>query len=96
MDERQYDRLLSLILDVQKDGQETKEIVIEQSVIAKGNTRVLEEHARRSTASEQRIEKLEDQSKLIDFFVKIVLGLLGVAGTIFGIIEVIHVVLLDK
>ncbi len=90
MDNNQYNKLLDLILTVRDEQAHIKEELIRSSLVLKQNTIVLEEHTRRSTASEERIEALEDNKNRIDGFVKISLGLLGIAGTVFGIVEIIR------
>jgi hypothetical protein len=74
--------LLELILDLKKDIaslQRDMTIVHEQEA---KNSIVLEDHARRSTASEDRLELLENRDQRINGFFKISLGILGVVGTI--------------
>lgn len=75
--------LLELVLDLKRDQAEMKEMTIENKV-------TLEEHARRSTASEDRLERLEKRDQMLTGFVKISLGLLGVAGTVFAILEALR------
>lgn len=84
------DNNLNLLYQLQDDVAEIKGIVIKNSVI-------LEEHARRSTASEGRLELLEQQIITMEVDHKAreraltwALGTLGALGTIFGIIDVIH------
>lgn len=71
--------LLELVLDLKKDLTNVKEITIK-------NTAVLDEHIRRTDLAETRIDKLEQRDQMLNGFVKISLGLLGVIGTVMGIV----------
>jgi hypothetical protein len=90
MDSNQYDRLLDSLEVLKKDLEDVKEIVIK-------NTVVLDEHARRSTASEARLEVIEANYVQLNVeslakaqMLTWALGILGALGTIFGIVDVIH------
>lgn len=75
--------LLELVLDLKKDISDLKTESTE-------NKATLEEHARRSTASENRLALLEKRDQMLNGFVKISLSLLGVVGSIMGVIEAIR------
>lgn len=75
--------LLELVLDLKKDQSEIKDMTIK-------NSAVLEEHTRRSTASEERIERLEQKDQMLSGFIKISGGLLGLLAAIAAIVEVIR------
>jgi hypothetical protein len=90
MEDSKYERLLDLILEIKDD-------VSELRVEAASNTVVLEEHAKRSTASENRHELLELRMEALEIkehrlngFWKISLGILGVVGTLSAITAAIH------
>jgi hypothetical protein len=73
--------LLELVLDLKKDIGVIKEDTTT-------NTEILAEHARRSTASENRLEKLEKRDQMLNGFVKISAGLLGIVASLATILEV--------
>lgn len=75
--------LLELVLDLKKDIGSIKEETNK-------NTIILEEHARRSTASEARLDKLEKRDQMLNGFFKISISLLGLTGTVVGIIAAIR------
>ncbi len=75
--------LLELVLDLKKDLSDIKSKTDK-------NTIILEEHARRSTASEERLERLEKKDIMLTGFVKIAAVVLGVVASVAGIIQVIH------
>lgn len=75
--------LLELVLDLKKDQTEMKEMTIENKV-------TLEEHARRSTSSEARLDRLEKRDWMVNGFLKISMSLLGLAATVIGIIAAIR------
>lgn len=82
--------LLELVLDLKKDiGSVQKDISSLQEETAK-NTVVLDDHARRSTASEKRLDKLEKRDQMLNGFFKISAGVLSAAGSIIAILEIIH------
>lgn len=90
MNDAQYDRLLDLILGLKDD-------VAELKAAQAANTVTLEEHARRSTASENRHDQIDDRMLTIENkdqrlngFWKISLGVLGVVGSIATIVAAIH------
>lgn len=93
MSQPDFERLFDFLLDIKKEQSEIKEQTIKNTLILEHNTSVLEEHERRSTASETRIEKLEDQSQMFYGFLKISGTILGIIGTIVGIIYAIHQIL---
>lgn len=74
--------LLELVLDLKKDQGEIKQMTVENKVI-------LEDHARRSSASEARLDRLEKRDQMLTGFVKISLGLLSLAATAAGLFEII-------
>jgi hypothetical protein len=93
MDDKQFDRIADFVLDIKKEVDEVKQICMR-------NTVVLEEHARRSTASEGRLHLLEQKFEPIEMSSKVrehalawAVGVLGALGTLFGIIDVIHNIL---
>jgi hypothetical protein len=75
--------LLELVLDLKKDigslSEETSK-----------NTATLEEHMRRTDLAEQRIEKLEKREQMVNGFLKISAGLLGVVASIVAILEFVR------
>lgn len=78
--------LLELVLDLKKDITSLKEETTK-------NTGTLEDHARRSTASEERhkvtearLIMLEKREWMINGFFKISMSLLGLAATVIGIL----------
>ncbi len=75
--------LTDLVLDTKKDISEIKEMTVK-------NTTVLEEHQRRSTASETRITRLEKSDQMWKGFFKIAGAILGVLGTIAVIIQTLR------
>jgi hypothetical protein len=84
------DRLFSLVLDLKKDQDAIKEQTIK-------NTTILEEHMRRTEASENRlslqetrIARLETQEKVMNSLWKIAVALAGFTGTVLGIIVAIR------
>lgn len=90
MDDKQYDRLLEFLIDVKRDQDEIKSIVIH-------NTVVLNEHMRRTEASEKRLEVVETALEPVTYhvktmatMVKVGIGILGAAGTVAAIVEVIR------
>ncbi len=89
MEKTDFALLLDLVLDLKEEQSEMKEMIVKQGVIQERNTYVLEEHERRSTASENRLELLEQRDLMINGFLKISAGLAGVIGTVWGVIEII-------
>lgn len=75
--------LLELVLDLKKDVSALKEE-------STRNTVTLEDHARRSTASEARLALLEKRDWMINGFFKIAMALLGLTATVVGILSAIH------
>lgn len=75
--------LLELVLDLKKDQNEIKQMTVENKV-------TLEDHARRSKASEERLDRLEQRDWMINGFFKISLALLGIVGTVVGIVVAIR------
>ena len=75
--------LLELVLDLKKDITTLKEESVK-------NTTTLEEHARRSTASEARLALLEKRDWMVNGFFKISMSLLGLAATIIGIVAALR------
>lgn len=78
--------LLELVLDLKKDQTVIKDMTIENKV-------TLDDHARRSTASEERhkitearLAMLENRDLMINGFFKISMSLLGLAATVIGIL----------
>jgi hypothetical protein len=90
MDDKQYDRLITFILDMKKEQEEIKGILIK-------NTVVLDEHIRRTEASEARLEVIEvameplnDHVKAMGLIGKICVGTFAALGTAAGVFEVIR------
>jgi tRNA splicing ligase len=90
MDDKQFDRLINFVMDIKKDQDEIKEIVIK-------NTVVLDEHIRRTELAESRLEIIEqelepirDHVKGVALVLKISAGLVATAGTLAGLVEVIR------
>ena len=82
--------LLELVLDLKKDISIVRtDITSLQEETAK-NTVILDDHARRSTASEARLDKLEKRDQMLNGFFKISAGLLSAAGSIVAILEIIR------
>lgn len=75
--------LLELVLDLKKDIGSLQEETNKNSI-------VLEDHARRSTASEARLDKLEKRDQMLNGFFKISAGLLSSAASIIAILEIIR------
>lgn len=75
--------LLELALDLKKDIGVIKEDTSK-------NTITLEEHERRSTASEARLALLERRNWMIDGFFKISIALVGLTSTIIAIVAAIR------
>lgn len=82
--------LLDLILDLKREQSEMKAIVIQNSVEHHKNTEVLVEHARRSKAAEDRLERLERRDWMVNGFFKISGSLLALAATIIGVVAAIR------
>jgi hypothetical protein len=82
--------LLELVLDLKKDIGAVRTDVSNIKEDTTKNTVVLDDHARRSTASEKRLDKLEKRDQMLNGFFKISLGILGAIGSIIGIIELIQ------
>lgn len=85
-----FDRLFDLILDLKKD----QDIIKEQTI---KNTSILDEHMRRTEASEarllvqeERLKKLETRSSVMDLIWKIGIAIASLVGTILGIIVAIR------
>ena len=76
--------LLELVLDLKKDITALREESTE-------NKATLEEHARRSTNSEARLDRLEKRDQMLNGFFKISAGLLSAAGSIVAILEIIRI-----
>jgi hypothetical protein len=90
MNPHQFTKLFDMVLDM-KDDQAAMKTLLEK------NTVVLEEHSRRSTASEQRQEILEKRHEefekrfyLYDGLFKIAMTLLTAAGIVIGIVYTIR------
>lgn len=90
MDAQQFERLTDFVLDIKKTQEEMREILIR-------NTVVLDEHIRRTIASEDRLDLLEtsmvplnDHVKTVTFVIKFAAGVVTACGTIAGIFEVIR------
>jgi hypothetical protein len=75
--------LLELVLDLKKD------IGLIKDETSK-NTITLDEHMRRTELAELRIKKLEERDQMMNGFVKISAGILGVVASLATIIEVIR------
>lgn len=82
--------LLELILDLKKDITSLKENITDLKTEAAKNTVTLEDHARRSTASEARLGMLEQRDQMLNGFFKISLGILGVVASVIGVIAAIR------
>lgn len=85
-----FDRLFDLILDLKKD----QDIIKEQTI---KNTSILDEHMRRTEASEarlqvqeERLKKLETRSSVMDLIWKIGIAVASLVGTVLGIIVAIR------
>ncbi len=85
--------LLELVLDLKKDQSELKDMMQKNAIILERNTITVEQHENRSTNLEGRMERLENRDQMLNGFVKISLGLLGVAGTIAAIVAGLQAVL---
>lgn len=91
------DRLFHMILDMKKDQAEIKEATIK-------NTATLEEHVRRTEASEARLEiqeekldrfidrmePFEDHVKFVNMSLKVLVGVITLTGIIVGIVAAIR------
>jgi|HubBroStandDraft_5_1064220.scaffolds.fasta_scaffold130182_2 hypothetical protein len=75
--------LLELVLDLKKDITVLREESTE-------NKATLDEHARRSTSSEERLDRLEKRDQMLNGFFKISAGLLSAAGSVVAILEIIR------
>lgn len=73
--------LLELVLDLKKDIGAIKDETTK-------NTATLDEHMRRTDLAEQRIEALEKRDQMLNGFMKISAGALGVVASIATIVEV--------
>ncbi len=82
--------LLELVLDLKKDISATRDDISVVKDETTKNTVVLDDHARRSTASEARLDLLEKRDQMLNGFVKISAGLLGVAGTLLAVWEAVR------
>lgn len=78
--------LLELVLDLKKDISYLQEDVTTLKTEAAANSVTLEEHARRSTASEARLALLEKREWMINGFFKISIALVGLTGSLLGIL----------
>lgn len=83
MDRSDFNLLLDLVLDI-KETQDKNTVTLEQ------NTTVLDEHARRSTASEARIARLERREQMINGFLKISGMIAAGVSTAYGLFEIIQ------
>ena len=63
---------------------------IRQSVVLEFNTKVLEEHARRSSASEARLELLEKDSQFVRNLIKICAALGAITTLIIKTLPLLH------
>lgn len=83
-----------LIVDIlEKVSDKVDKLSIEQarqSVMLENNTKTLNEHERRSTASEDRLALLEDDAKFARKFVKVCAGILTLATVIFEALSFVH------
>lgn len=75
--------LLDLLLDLKKDMNDVKEVLTK-------NTVTLDTHERRSTASEDRLDRLEKKEQMVMGFIKITAGLATLGLTVLGIVEAIR------
>jgi hypothetical protein len=75
--------LLELVLDLKKDIG-----IIKEETLA--NTVILDEHIKRTELAEKRIEVLESRDQMMNGFIKISAGLLGIVASLATIIEVIR------
>jgi len=75
--------LLELVLDLKKDITVLRDESTE-------NKATLEEHARRSTSSEERLDRLEKRDQMLNGFFKISAGLLSAAGSIVAVLEIVR------
>jgi chromosome segregation ATPase len=82
--------LLELVLDLKKDISAVRTDISSLQEDTTRNSVVLEDHARRSTASEARLDKLERRDQMLNGFLKISLGVLGAVGSVLGILKFLH------
>lgn len=78
--------LLELVLDLKKDITSLQKDVTTLKTEAAQNTMTLEDHARRSTASEARLAILEKRDWMVNGFLKISISLVSLTGAIIGIL----------
>lgn len=98
MDDQKFSILYDLLIDLKRNQEEMNDVTIENSV-------VLDEHIRRTLASEKRLAHVEDQIipairdemspikdhiRLVNSLIKIGLGLIGVSATLLGIATAIR------
>lgn len=82
--------LLELVLDLKKDITAVQKDVTTLKSEAAANTVTLEDHARRSTASEARLALLEKREWMVNGFFKISLSLVSLTGAVLGILAAIR------
>lgn len=90
MDDSKFNLLLDLVLDLKDDQAEIKEATLKNKLTLERNTQIVEEHERRSTASEARLERLEKRDNMISGFLKISGMILAGVGSVYGVIEIIQ------
>lgn len=82
--------LLELVLDLKKDITSLQRDITALKTEAAQNTIILDDHARRSTASEARLALLEKRDWMINGFLKISLALVSLTGAIIGILAALN------
>lgn len=82
--------LLELVLDLKRDITALQKDVTSLKTEAAQNTVVLDDHARRSTASEARLAILEKRDWMVNGFLKISLALVSLTGAIIGILAALR------
>jgi hypothetical protein len=90
IDDKRYDRILDILFDLKEDISEIKEETVK-------NTVTLEEHQRRSLASEARhelqekkLDKFASEIRVASLMLKVGLTLLSVTATVIGILAAIR------
>lgn len=83
MEDAKFSKLIDLIIKIKEDVGDLKAETAR-------NTVTLEEHEKRSTASEKRLDMLEKRDQMLNGFWKISIGVLGAVGTVVAIVAAIH------
>ena len=82
--------LLELVMDLKKDISSMQHDLSTVKSELAANTVTLEDHARRSTASEARLALLEKRDWMINGFFKISLALVSLTAALIGILSTFH------